>query len=234
MPATALLFGSIGTILETSEMQRTAFNRAFQSVGLNWNWDESFYRSQLGRSGGRRRIESYAKLNGETVDSAEVHRLKTVHFGEALATGDHEPRPGVIQILKHAREQGMKTGFVTSTSQENVDAVFKALGNTLTRNDFDFVGTSDKVANSKPHPDIYLKALEELGVDAGNAVAIEDSKPSLTAANAAEIACIAFPSANTGDQDFRSAAMVTEILHPDQIDSILKASRASISEDFAV
>ena len=34
----AILFGSIGTIVETSELQRKSFNQAFSEAGLDWNW----------------------------------------------------------------------------------------------------------------------------------------------------------------------------------------------------
>jgi len=37
----ALLFGSIGSIVETSEIQRKSFNKAFKQYGLDWNWDQA-------------------------------------------------------------------------------------------------------------------------------------------------------------------------------------------------
>ena len=47
----ALLFGSIGTIIETSEIQRRSFNNAFKESGLEWYWDEKDYRNLLQKSG---------------------------------------------------------------------------------------------------------------------------------------------------------------------------------------
>ncbi|MFT7179418.1 MAG: phosphoglycolate phosphatase-like HAD superfamily hydrolase, partial [Oceanospirillaceae bacterium] len=40
MTTKAILFGSIGTLVETSELQRRAFNQAFSEAGLDWNWSE--------------------------------------------------------------------------------------------------------------------------------------------------------------------------------------------------
>ncbi len=51
----ALLFGSISTIADTSELQREAYNRAFEAHGLEWNWDRDRYRSMLDSSGGKNR-----------------------------------------------------------------------------------------------------------------------------------------------------------------------------------
>ena len=52
----ALLFGSIGTIIETSDIQRKSFNNAFKESGLNWYWDEIDYKNLLQKSGGAKRI----------------------------------------------------------------------------------------------------------------------------------------------------------------------------------
>jgi hypothetical protein len=52
----ALLFGSISTVADTSELQRAAFNRAFAEHGLDWTWDRDDYRAMLATSGGRSRI----------------------------------------------------------------------------------------------------------------------------------------------------------------------------------
>ena len=54
----ALLFGSIGTLVETSEIQRKSFNEAFKKKGLNWYWTEEEYIKLLNKSGGSDRIKN--------------------------------------------------------------------------------------------------------------------------------------------------------------------------------
>jgi len=39
----AILFGSIGTLIETSDLQRESFNEAFKEAGLDWYWDQEDY-----------------------------------------------------------------------------------------------------------------------------------------------------------------------------------------------
>ena len=58
----AMLFGSIGTLAETSDIQRNSFNEAFKISGLDWFWDEDKYRNLLSKSGGTGRINDYACL----------------------------------------------------------------------------------------------------------------------------------------------------------------------------
>src|SRR5579875_2388832 len=66
---TAVLFGSIGTLADTSELQREAFNEAFREHGLDWNWSRDEYRELLRDSGGAKRIAAYAQERGDTVDA---------------------------------------------------------------------------------------------------------------------------------------------------------------------
>ena len=55
MAIKAILFGSIGTIVETSNIQRNCFNLAFKISGLKWHWSKVLYQSMLKKSGGEKR-----------------------------------------------------------------------------------------------------------------------------------------------------------------------------------
>ena len=48
----ALFFGSIGSIVETSELQCQAFNEAVAEHALNWHWDQATYQGLLSLGGG--------------------------------------------------------------------------------------------------------------------------------------------------------------------------------------
>ena len=76
----AVLFGSIGTLAETSDLQRDAFNEAFKISGLDWFWDEDIYRKLLSKSGGTSRINDYAKDTSIEIDGKKIRNLKTKIF----------------------------------------------------------------------------------------------------------------------------------------------------------
>ena len=80
----ALLFGSIGSIVETSEIQRKSFNKAFKQHGLEWNWTKREYLSLLNKSGGKDRISRYAKKRKIEVNSVYLRNLKTKIFNNYL------------------------------------------------------------------------------------------------------------------------------------------------------
>ena len=56
----SIIFGSIGTIVETSNIQRKSFNKAFKKSGLNWHWSKTEYKKLLEKSGGENRLSKYA------------------------------------------------------------------------------------------------------------------------------------------------------------------------------
>ena len=76
----AVLFGSIGTIIETSDLQRKAFNQAFKKNDLNWVWTKKIYKILLNKSGGKDRISNYALQKKVSVDAERLRNLKTKIF----------------------------------------------------------------------------------------------------------------------------------------------------------
>lgn len=192
---TTILFGSIGTLVETSELQRQAFNEAFREADLGWDWDVGTYKELLGKSGGRQRIEDYANSRGMAVDASALHDRKTVIFDRKMVDDGLNLRSGVHSVIRAAQSQGLSLGFVTSTSRANIDAVFDGLGDQINSRDFDFIGDASMVENSKPAPDIYEFAMTALEVDPDACIAIEDTAVSMKAARAAGLRCVAFPGA---------------------------------------
>ncbi len=213
----AILFGSIGTLVETSDLQRRAFNQAFSEAELDWNWNSEEYQHLLTKSGGCERVENYAIQRGVDIDAKQLHRQKTIIFDALMATEAILLRPGAANLISHALDNALLLAFVTSTSQTNIDAVFFALGDQIKRSDFNFIGNDTIVSNPKPSPDIYLKALAEMHLDAQDCIAIEDTEVSMQSALAASIRCIGFPGANTQGNDFSGAAFVTDHLSVDDL-----------------
>ena len=100
----AILFGSIGTLVETSDIQRESFNDAFKLTGLNWNWDEEEYRKLLKKSGGANRIKEYGDKQNIVIDGKKIRDLKTKIFNEYLNENTLQPRDGVIDIIKYTKK----------------------------------------------------------------------------------------------------------------------------------
>lgn len=198
----AVLFGSIGTLIETSDIQRESFNQAFKDTGLDWYWDKETYKILLKKTGGIKRIENYAKKKAVDIDSRLISKKKTKIFIEKLVSRNMSPREGVLDIIEYAKYNDIKIALASSTTIENIDAVFTSIKNVITKSDFAFIGNNTLVNNLKPEPDIYLKAIENLGVNPSDCIAIEDSIESVISAKKAKIECIAFPGLFHMEDDF--------------------------------
>ncbi|MBW8857160.1 MAG: HAD family hydrolase, partial [Bradyrhizobium sp.] len=190
--AAALIFDVDGTLAETEELHRQAFNHAFARHGLDWQWDRAVYKDLLRVTGGKERIRAHherlriaAPLSD--VDIAELHRIKTAHFAELVETGCCPLRPGVTDLFAAAKARGQRLAIATTTSHGNVDALLsQALGKRWAA-DFDAIVAGDDVPHKKPAPDVYFEILARLKLNASDCIAIEDSANGLIAASWANI-----------------------------------------------
>jgi HAD superfamily hydrolase (TIGR01509 family) len=217
----AILFGSIGTIADTSELQRQAFNQAFEAYGLDWRWEREDYLIMLEKSGGEQRIAEYAASSGQMVDAGAIHRSKSEFFQKNLAASQVPPRPGVVETIQDAKNKGLKIALVTTTSKENISSLMAALSPHIQMTDFDLTVDAACVEYSKPDKAAYVFALEKLGEKADDCIAIEDNLGGVEAAIAAGLDCVAFPGENTVNHDFGKAQHWVDRLDFDQLQTFL-------------
>jgi HAD superfamily hydrolase (TIGR01509 family) len=202
---TALLLGSISTLADTSEIQRNACNRAFAQHGLDWEWGQEEYAELLRGNGGKDRVAEYARGRGEDVDAEAVHATTSELYQAALAETEIAPRDGVVETIRQAQESGTRVALVTSTSRSDIEALGRAIGDHVDLAALDLVVDVSQVGGAKPDPAVYRYALEQLGEEPGACVAVEDDIGGVQAANAAGIACVAFPNEHTAGHDFSAA-----------------------------
>lgn len=215
MAKKALLFGSIGAIVETSDVQRRAYNQALQEAGLHWLWDKDTYAELLHQAGGKERLSMLASATGAKLSAEQIERIharKTELACEELKNNKVNLRPGVQELIKAAKDKGMKVAFVTTTYQPNIDAIFAAAGDELGAADFDHIVSRNAVEHGKPSPECYQVALKALDVDAQDALAVEDTANSVMSAKRAGLPVIATPGQMTAGQDFWQADLVLDNL----------------------
>lgn len=220
----AIFFGSIGTLVDTSELQRQAFNSAFDRHQLGWHWSREAYLPMLETSGGRKRIESYAQKKGQSVDAYAIHRSKSEIFQRSLRDATLEPRAGVVDVLSAAKRKGIKLAFVTTTSKRNVASILKSLGKHLSADDFDLVIYRSDVEKPKPDKSAYCLARQRLDLPVNGCVAIEDNPGGVRSAKAAGLTCLAFPGENTLHCAFDTADIRGTALSFQTIESLLGES----------
>jgi len=222
MTIKALIFDVDGTLAETEEVHRQAFNDAFVAAGLAWVWDRDLYRRLLEVTGGKERMAHYAEAyRPQDVDRvlpmiAGLHRDKTARYAEIVAAGRVPLRPGVRRLIEEAEAAGVALAVATTTTLDNVTTLLDAGLGAGAAARFAVIGAGDIVPRKKPAPDIYQHVLERLGIAAEGAVAFEDSRNGLLAARGAGLRTVVTPGLYTDGGDFTEAwALVSDLGEPD-------------------
>lgn len=216
----AIIFDVDGTLADTEDAHRIAFNQTFAENNLGWNWDVALYSKLLKVTGGKERIkyfvESFLTDFSKPADYEgfvkKLHVQKTAHYTAALRDGHIPLRPGIRQLILDAHKAGLKLAVATTTSPENVAALLEVgLGKDWNKY-FDALGCGDIVPRKKPAPDIYNWVLNELKLAPQECIALEDSSNGLQSALAANIRTYITTNPYTSQQDFSGAAAVLDDL----------------------
>lgn len=226
MTLKALIFDVDGTLAETEEAHRAAFNRTFKEAGLGWHWSIEDYTSLLETTGGKERMRQHRDNLGlahpDDAQIAELHRVKTTFYAKILDGGGLELRPGVADLIECAGSAGLRIAVATTTNRPNVDALCQCCWGCAADKVFDVIAAGDEVAAKKPAPGIFLLALKRLGLPATEAIAFEDSFNGLQSAHAAGLRTLITPSVYTAHQDFTHANWMLADLTREQLPEALK------------
>ncbi len=229
MYPSAILFGSVGAITETTELQRQAFNAAFAEAGLDWIWGRTAYLQLLRNPGGMDRIASYAAAKGVTVDAHALHESKIRHFEAMALQLGLMARPGVVDLIDQARALGVKIGFVTTTGPRTVGLVLGGLASEIHPGDFDVIIDRSMVEHDKPNKEAYETALRYLDIRPEQALAIEDTPESARSAIGAGVPTLAFPGHAAQGRVFPDVVMQMDTLTPDLLHMDLTQRAAAYS-----
>jgi HAD superfamily hydrolase (TIGR01509 family) len=221
----AIVFDCDGVLADTERYGHLpAFNAVFHEFGLPLEWSEEEYAGRLRIAGGKERMASaltpgVIRAAGLPEDpealAAQVatwHRRKTELYTEMVAAGRLPPRPGVTRLIAEAQDAGWRLGVASTSAEPSVRAILDHAAGPERAARFDVVLAGDCVAHKKPAPDIYLLALERLGMDERDVLVVEDSRNGLEAAVAAGLRCLVTVNEYTEGEDFSEAALVVSSL----------------------
>lgn len=215
--ATTLILDVDGTLAETEGIHRRAFNAAFIEAGLDWYWDQRSYQKLLRTAGGKERIQAFARTRYPRMglsdsEVATLHGLKTRHYGRLIAQHTCRLRPGVAALIRDSRARGQTLAIATTTTSSNIDELLSVALDPNWRGLFGAVVAGEHVVRKKPAPDVYLEVLTQLGCDARDCLAIEDSANGLKSASSAGIPVLISRSEYFRDEDFSGALAIVDEL----------------------
>jgi HAD superfamily hydrolase (TIGR01509 family) len=187
----ALIFDFDGLILETEGPSYQSWITVYRSFGLSLPF--STWSSIIGTTQGP--FDPLVELQRQVKDKVDWAAVELQRQTDEQALIDAQPvMPGVVQYLQEARLLGLKLGLASSSSCKWVLGNLSRLG---LEGYFDCIRAKDDVRWVKPDPELYFSVLRSLSVQAGEAIALEDSPNGIQAAKRAGVYCVAVPNALT-------------------------------------
>ena len=204
MTLRALIFDFDGLIMDTETSSFEMASEAFRRFGLELPSD--LWQRCVGSH-----VDVYAHLQELVGRAGEVAPVREeLSARKQDAVGRLGPRPGVRELVTAAATAGLRLAVASSSSRGWVEGHLERIG---ALEPFHAIRCRDDVRQTKPAPDVYLAALEALGVNASQAVAFEDSPNGVQAAKTAGIYTVAVPNGVTRGWPFDHADRVIDSLH---------------------
>lgn len=196
----AVLFDKDGVLMDSEaeyERRRQIF---FSERGIDSSGFPDFYGSNndvIWRTVEPNDAERRARLEVEFVE-----RFKD----EPMVYADYV-YPAVRPTLEALRARGILTALASSSPRKFIDRFLEAVDMVDL---FDYTVSGEECENHKPAPDVYLRAMEALGVHPDEVLVVEDSPLGIAAGRAAGAFVLApsVPSAPGVDQSEADARIV--------------------------
>ena len=183
----AIIFDMDGLMFDTETMNAVAWKSAGKLHGFDMT--DEMLREHIGTN-----AETTKKLMqnhfGAGFDFDAVRSDRIAHAFQYIKEEGMPLKPGLRELLAYLNEKGLKTAIGTSSAGMFVRFYLEHAG---LGHDFDVIVCGDNVKHGKPEPDIFLKALAELGVEADECLVLEDSYNGITASHRAGIRSVMVP-----------------------------------------
>jgi len=190
MKTRALIFDFDGLILDTETSEFLTWQEIYREYGhemLPETW------GQVVGGYGVSNFDGAVHLAGLLGDGVKADELHTRYRSKSDMLIAQQPiLPGVVDYLDEARRLGLGLAVASSSPHSWVDTHLTRLG---LFDRFQSILCADEVSQgrTKPHPDLYLKALDALGIRSDEAIALEDSPNGILAAKRAGIFVVSIP-----------------------------------------
>lgn len=177
-----VIFDMDGLMLDTEKFYYESWFKFSEEYGFEYNNEK---RNQLAGMSGKKIKEIIAKEIGSKEKASELRNKLTKYRKEYFLNykGDMK-KEGLVNLLEFLKENKIKVCVASSSSREKISYLLK---NQDIDHYFDFYVSGHELENGKPHPDIFLKALEESGLKKDEALILEDSFNGYKAAKASGI-----------------------------------------------
>ncbi len=204
----ALIFDFDGLILDTETPEVLVWQSIYKEHGFELpveEWEKTVGGYGISNFDPAQNLSLLSQGRLDPVSLKARYRLEAdaiIHANPIL--------PGVMDMIHSAKQHGLKVAIGSSSPHSWVDTHAQRLD---IFHHFDHIICQDDVApgRTKPHPDIYLKALETLQVDKSEAVVFEDSPNGVLASKRAGVFVVAVPNPLTAKMNVQGDLTVPSL-----------------------
>ncbi len=183
-----ILFDMDGVLVDSESFICQAAVMMFEELGIKVSPDD--FKPFVGM-GENRYLGGVAEKYGLNVDIMKV-KARTYEIYRTIIRGRLTPLSGVMEFITECRRRGLKLAVATSADLVKMEANLTEIH--LDSGLFDATVNGLEVENKKPHPDIYIKASEKIGLGPAACLVVEDAPSGIRAAKAAGCKCLAVTS----------------------------------------
>ena len=188
MAIRGLLFDFDGLLIDTETPSRLAYEELYREHGHELPLDK--WATLVGTIGAEFDPDAHLEhLVGTPLDREQIAQRLRARERELCDIEDL--RPGIEDYLAEAKQLGLKTAIVSSSTREWIARHLQRLDRVNSWNAI--VAADGDVERAKPQPALYLETLDVLGLQPDEAIAFEDSLNGIRAARGAGIFCVAVP-----------------------------------------
>ena len=207
-----LIFDMDGLILDTETISNKLLIDIFSKYDINLN--EEIISKTIGLEK-KKAIKVFEEYLGDNIPIKDIINLHKKVVNDYLEKNGVPVKLGLIELLNYLDEEKIKKVVATSSYR-------KVAENVLIRanvyNRFDEIICGDEIKESKPLPDIFLKALEKLNLPADEVIVLEDSRMGILAAHRAKIKSIMIPDILPADEEtkklyFKECKSLLDVIH---------------------
>lgn len=199
----AVIFDMDGVIIDSEPMHNKAYHDMFKEVGINVSTE--LYESFTGQSTINicKKLVEHFNLEQTPETLVALKRKYYKHFfycNSSLGLID-----GVLDLIKDYHKNGLTLVLASSAAMTSIEQIFDRFD---LNQYFKAKLSGGDLKESKPHPEIFIKAAQATGFSKEECLIIEDSTNGVLAAKGAGIFCVGFDSFHSKNQDYSKADMV--------------------------
>lgn len=203
----AVIFDLDGTLIDNNRYHIDAWKVFYKKIGREFSMDE--YKNNMN---GRINRDIFRYLFGQEISAEEIERLteeKESMYRELYAPYI-QPIAGLLPFLKQVKHAGIPMAIATSGLPKNIAFMFEHI---TMRDYFDEIIDATAITNSKPHPEIFLKAAAAVHANPEKCIAFEDSVSGVRSAKAAGMMVIGLTTTHTAEDLHEADRVITDYTH---------------------